>query len=448
VRVAQTFRYRNMSECQSIVEYFSDHEGGKCGYCKQQNKSLSRGMWAHRLLVEDYELLLNRGWRRSGKYCYKPTMKETCCPQYEIKCDVNQIKLSKSQKKVIRRMKNFLLSEESKSPKKNPNISEQKKPSDLENTSIPSPSPKSYKKGDGADPNLPTCIKAKVRRLQKKKKNLSEKSLVPAKPTNSVNNIQPNLEEQLPHLSDSINFKRKLKVKLVSSEPTSQEFEDTKQQSYELYLKYQTKIHQDKETECTQLQWQRFLVGSPLVKRDDRIGLSFGSFHNQYWLDDKLIAVGVIDILPTLVSSVYVYYDPDYSFLSLGVYTAISEIALTKSLQKLKKDFQFYCMGYYIETCPKMKYKGLYNPSYLLCPETYQWVNLEKCRETLKVSPYARLNVLDGGSPDYIDEDSIKEPFDKRCLDNILILHKRTIFYYFTYKMRKRAHRKKRRRRD
>ena len=46
-----------------------------------------------------------------GKYCYKPTMKETCCPQYEIKCDVNQIKLSKSQKKVIRRMKNFLLSE-------------------------------------------------------------------------------------------------------------------------------------------------------------------------------------------------------------------------------------------------------------------------------------------------------------------------------------------------
>ena len=113
------------------------------------------------------------------------------------------------------------------------------------------------------------------------------------------------------------------------------------------------------------------------------------------------------------MSSVYVYYDPDYSFLSLGVYTAIrytirytqlkfksftvySEIALTKSLQKLKKDFQFYCMGYYIETCPKMKYKGLYNPSYLLCPETYQWVNLEKCRETLKVSPYARLNVLDG----------------------------------------------------
>ena len=53
-------------------------------------------------------------------------------------------------------------------------------------------------------------------------------------------------------------------------------------------------------------------------------------------------------------------------------------------------------MGYYIETCDKMRYKGAYSPSQLLCPETYQWVSLDKCRETLKVHKYARLNVLDG----------------------------------------------------
>ena len=49
----------------------------------------------------------------------------------------------------------------------------------------------------------------------------------------------------------------------------------------------------------------------------------YGSFHQQYWLDGKIIAVGVIDILPYCVSSVYLYYDPDYSFLSLGVYSAL-----------------------------------------------------------------------------------------------------------------------------
>lgn len=49
----------------------------------------------------------------------------------------------------------------------------------------------------------------------------------------------------------------------------------------------------------------------------------FGSFHQQYLLDGKIIAVGVIDILPHCISSKYYYYDPDYSFLSLGVYSAL-----------------------------------------------------------------------------------------------------------------------------
>ena len=49
----------------------------------------------------------------------------------------------------------------------------------------------------------------------------------------------------------------------------------------------------------------------------------FGSFHQQYLLDGKIIAVGVVDILPHSVSSKYLYYDPDYSFLSLGTYSAL-----------------------------------------------------------------------------------------------------------------------------
>lgn len=51
--------------------------------------------------------------------------------------------------------------------------------------------------------------------------------------------------------------------------------------------------------------------------------VGYGSFHQQYWLDDKLIAVAVIDILPYCVSSVYFFYDPDYSFLSLGTYGSL-----------------------------------------------------------------------------------------------------------------------------
>ena len=43
----------------------------------------------------------------------------------------------------------------------------------------------------------------------------------------------------------------------------------------------------------------------------------------QYYIDGKMIAVGVIDLVPSCWSSVYFFYDPDYSFLSLGTYAAL-----------------------------------------------------------------------------------------------------------------------------
>lgn len=64
-------------------------------------------MWAETLTVQDYQNLIDRGWRRSGKYCYKPIMDETCCPQYTIRCNAPRFNLSKSQKKVIKKFNKF-----------------------------------------------------------------------------------------------------------------------------------------------------------------------------------------------------------------------------------------------------------------------------------------------------------------------------------------------------
>jgi len=47
-------------------------------------------------------------YHRSGKYVYKPTMNMTCCPQYPIRCDVANLRLTKSQKKVIKRVNRYL----------------------------------------------------------------------------------------------------------------------------------------------------------------------------------------------------------------------------------------------------------------------------------------------------------------------------------------------------
>lgn len=46
-------------------------------------------MWAHTLTVQDYQNLIDRGWRRSGSYLYKPVMNKICCPAYTIRCSIN-----------------------------------------------------------------------------------------------------------------------------------------------------------------------------------------------------------------------------------------------------------------------------------------------------------------------------------------------------------------------
>ena len=89
----------------------------------------------------------------------------------------------------------------------------------------------------------------------------------------------------------------------------------------------------------------------------DLRGIGYGSFHHQYRLNGKLIAVGVVDILNTCVSSVYFFYDPDYHFLNLGTYSAMREIELVRRLNRLDKEIKWYYLGFYVHECRKMRYK-------------------------------------------------------------------------------------------
>jgi len=114
-----------------------------------------------------------------------------------------------------------------------------------------------------------------------------------------------------------------------------------------------------------------------------------GSYHQQYFVDNKLIAVGVVDILPTCLSSVYFFYDPAFMDLTLGTFGALREIAFVRQRAQTHPNFVNYYMGFYIHSCPKMRYKGNYTPSYLLCSETFKWKLLdEELRENLNTTKY------------------------------------------------------------
>jgi arginyl-tRNA---protein transferase len=135
--------------------------------------------------------------------------------------------------------------------------------------------------------------------------------------------------------------------------------------------------------------------------------------------------VGVIDILPECVSSVYFYYDPEYSFLSLGTYASLRELALVRELSKSCSTLTNYYLGFYIPTCPKMRYKNNVKPSYLLCPEVYTWHLLdEKLSNEIDAVPYKRMNMDDEDAEKVTQED----------LSNVLVLANRTAMKFGDFK--------------
>ncbi|KAM9808454.1 arginyl-tRNA--protein transferase 1 isoform X2 [Syngnathus typhle] len=459
----------------TIVEYFGGEDGYRCGYCKNEKGNFSHGMWSHSMTVQDYQDLIDRGWRRSGKYVYKPIMNKTCCPQYPIRCHAVKFQPSKSHKKILKKFNKYIckgvIPKEheveqpmdsvcevvgSKEPSKKmecaitdvqkelaecpavtnverneadvtptgsePSRKEPASVSEGRTTTAPKP-------GIGLDPNRPPCRKAKELRKERHHQKeqmkhtsggVSSTDPPAATMTNQTKTLEDLLTETCPDTSSHC-----FEVRLVPVNFEDPQFTASYEQSVALYSRYQMAIHGDDPSECSESKFRRFLCDSPLEAEhsDDGPEMGYGSFHQQYWLDGQIVAVGVIDILPTCVSSVYLYYHPDFAFLSLGSYSALREIAFTRQLQKQSAKLSHYYLGFYIHSCPKMRYKGQYRPADLLCPETYVWVTIEKCLSLLENSRYARFNT----NPDEGDARVLKD------VGRALVLHRRTVMPYIVY---------------
>lgn len=76
-----------------------------------------------------------------------------------------------------------------------------------------------------------------------------------------------------------------------------------------------------------------------------------------YYDEEILIGVDLIDILDDGISSIYFYYDPDYSEYSLGKLSLYNQIMYAKNSNK-----KWIYLGYYVEGCPSLSYKSHYKP--------------------------------------------------------------------------------------
>jgi arginyl-tRNA--protein-N-Asp/Glu arginylyltransferase len=86
----------------------------------------------------------------------------------------------------------------------------------------------------------------------------------------------------------------------------------------------------------------------------------------EYYLEDKLVGVGIVDEGMDSLSSNYFYYDTDCLDRRLGIFSILKEIELAQNLCK-----KYYYLGFYIEENPKMSYKKYFRPNQVL--ENGEW---------------------------------------------------------------------------
>lgn len=159
-------------------------------------------------------------------------------------------------------------------------------------------------------------------------------------------------------------------------------------ESFDLYNSYHMAKH-DKPRK-SEYSYCEHIVNSP-IQNQSGDGIEYGTYHQLYRLDGKLAAVGVIDVVPTGVISIYMWYDmsKEVSKLSFGVYSALKEIEYARELSKRNPAIKYYYLQGWNGNNHKLSYKANYEPEEFYSPCTViGWVqgleNVKKAQEELR----------------------------------------------------------------
>lgn len=83
-----------------------------------------------------------------------------------------------------------------------------------------------------------------------------------------------------------------------------------------------------------------------------------------YYVDDRLIAVAYVDVLPDALSAIYCYYDPTERARSLGTFNILSLLATAR-----QRELSYVYLGYYVAGCRSSEYKRRFGPNEVLRPD-------------------------------------------------------------------------------
>ncbi|UNI19793.1 Arginyltransferase [Purpureocillium takamizusanense] len=290
-----------------------------------------------------YQKLIDRCWRRSGTLMYRPNQRQACCPHYTIRLDSSLFKPARDQRQAVNRFNRYILGVQyiKEAARLYPRSRAQTKKRDNE-----------------------FCLADRIH------------------------------EAEYSHLKTPPEPAHKLVVTLEEDSFT--------EEKYAVYDNYQKVVHKETPEDRTRRSFKRFLCNSPLrrqtVTDPDGRKRRLGSFHQCYRIDGDLVAIGVLDLLPDCVSSVYFLYHESIHSLTPGKIGALYEISLA-----IEEGYRWWYPGFYIHSCPKMRYKIDYTPQFILDPQTLAWDPLDdEVLRLLDRKPFVSLSLEKQAAPEGI----------------------------------------------
>ena len=103
-----------------------------------------------------------------------------------------------------------------------------------------------------------------------------------------------------------------------------------------------------------------------------------------YYIDGQLVCVSVLDLGENDASSVYVFYDMNYTRRSLGTFSALYEMEWMKEQNK-----RYYYLGLYVKDCAHLNYKNRFYPhDRLFDGEWHRFLSRKKSRSEAFAVPH------------------------------------------------------------
>jgi arginine-tRNA-protein transferase len=151
-------------------------------------------------------------------------------------------------------------------------------------------------------------------------------------------------------------FKKNAKTKIVKKAPSVDDLR------LNLYIKYHK--HMQKKRGWDYYEIDKRSYEDLYIKGDFKFAKEI-----TYYIEDRLVGVDLIDILDDGISSVYFYYDPDFSSHSLGRYSIYRQIEMAKQM-----GLRWVYLGYYVKNSRSLSYKDNFKPNQKLrIKEGFYW---------------------------------------------------------------------------